>query len=195
MSETTMSPAAKAWTVFDLNAKRRDKEQKPIPRVHDGIDGREYALYMNQPTEMPEMVARGFLRDPGFKVLDANGNHVQSLKEAQLMRDAPVRLAPDLVVAGVHELSTEALVTRAAQFPGGEEFSETSPRPNLVRFLVNAQKIRDNWNTRPDNAPDGRGMAPEEAAALVARGITLADSDAMSPGELEKVVPMPELTF
>ena len=56
-------------------------------------------------------------------------------------REVPKRLEPEFVVAEVQEPSTEALVTRAAMFPGGGQYNTETPRAALIRFLISAQHI------------------------------------------------------
>lgn len=158
---TTSGP--KMWRVFDMNAVQVDQKTGEFrPRIHEVRPGVRYPLRSDRPVEMPEGDARIFLKDEAFVVEDERGNRVLPLRLETLAREVPKRLDPEFVIAAVSDLSTEALVTRAAQFPGGQMFDTDSPRPSLIRFLISAQRARDATNTASDDAPEGRHLKPEE---------------------------------
>lgn len=170
------------WTVFDSNAKVLDHSTGQFKaRVHEVRPGKSYPLYSDRPTRMPESDARVFLRDESFKVMDAKGNQVLPLKLQAMEREVPKRLEPEFVVAEVQELSTEALVTRAAMFPGGGQYNTETPRAALIRFLISAQRARDATNTAGDDAPQGRDLPPEERRDIDRQ----ADPDQMDAKQLQ----------
>lgn len=179
---------ARPWSVFDNNARQRSKTGEPIPRIHEA-GGREYHLFWDRPTEMPEAHARQFLRDAAFKVLDPDGNEVQNLSEVQRQREAPVKLDPDMVVANLTELTKEALVTRAAMLPGGDQMDALSTREELIAFVKRAQRNMEILNTSSERLPDGRSLSPEQRAEMLQRGIGRGDPDEFSADQLERVLP------
>ena len=152
------------WAVFDMNAKEQDPANpgQIKPRVHDARLGQPYALRYDKPCYMPESDARVFLKDPSFKVLDAEGRHVPALDPAQLSRKPPETLAPDMVVANLLELTDEALLTRVAQMPGGYRYNSAAPRDVLIEALISGQTPEDAGNDFGDDE-----MPPAEAAKLL----------------------------
>lgn len=129
------------WSVFDLLAREPDPENrgKFKARIHEARMGVPYALRADVPCYMPESDARVFLRDPGFKVLDATGRHVPAMTEAQLSRAPMQELPPDMVYANLAELTDEALLTRVALLPGGYKYTSAAPREVLIEALYTGQ--------------------------------------------------------
>jgi hypothetical protein len=154
------------WSVVDLNAREIDPATGAIkPRVHDVRLGVNYALRYDKPCYMPESDARVFLKDPSFRVLDANGKHIPSLDPAQLSRKPPETLAPDMVVANLAELMDEALLTRVALMSGGHRYSSATPRDVLIEVLISGQTV--------DEPPSDYGAddLDDRAAAKLLEGV------------------------
>lgn len=125
------------WAVFDTLARELDdKTGDTKARVHSSRDGKNYKLYNDKPCWMPEADARVFLKDSAFLVLNNDEEMVPSLNRQALDRKLPERLAANLVIADLNELTAEALVTRAAQKLGGQRFSLDTRREALIRFLA-----------------------------------------------------------
>ncbi len=136
---TITGEVPKLWGVRDSNAKQV-LDGKVVPRVHEAVPGRTYALTFNEYTKMPEHHARVFLRDPAFEVVDENEMPVRSLSEDTQLRLAPSVLAPHLVIANLDELTGEALATRASVKLGGTRYTSMTPRDVLIAFLLDAEK-------------------------------------------------------
>jgi hypothetical protein len=125
------------WTVYDTLAREIDeKTQETKSRVHAAREGKNYKLSNDKPCFMPESDARVFLKDSAFVVLNENDEVVPALNAQALDRKLPERLAANLVIADLNELTAEALVTRAAQKLGGQRFSLDTRREALIRFLT-----------------------------------------------------------
>ena len=125
-----------AWTVFDMNARRRDKDGQVIGRTHTTRTGKDYKLFADQGTKMPESDARTFLID-GFRVLNEEGVEVRNIPD-EATQDAGVipRLQLGQTVAHYDELTNQALRGRCARKPGGERFNKNTSRKLLIDFLM-----------------------------------------------------------
>ena len=142
------------WAVFDKNARQPDpaKPGETLPRVHEARLGVPYPLRFDKACYMPESDARVFLKDPAFKVVDAEGRHVASLDPAQMSRVVAETLPPEMVIAHLNELTDEALLTRVAQIGGGYRYTSAAPREVLIEALITGQ-------TPPDT---GTELLPDE---------------------------------
>lgn len=146
--------AVRQWSVRDKNA-RQELDGKIVARLHEAAPGSTYKLYFNEFTAMPEHHARTFLRDEAFEVLDEHGQRVRPLSEDAMLRVAPAALAPQMVIANLDELTSEALVTRASIKPGGSRYTSVTPREILINFLIDAEAAAQ--NTRRSDAGVGGG--------------------------------------
>lgn len=137
------------WAVFDTKARQPDpsKPGETLPRLHEARMGMAYPLRFDKPCYMPEGDARVFLKDPAFKVVDADGRHVASLDPAQMNRTAPAMLPAEMVVAHLNELTDEALLTRVAQISGGYRYTRAAPREVLIEALISGQTPADDGRT------------------------------------------------
>jgi len=133
------------WAVFDRNAREPDpaKPGETKPRTHEARMGVAYPLRFDVPFYMAESDARVFLKDPAFKVLDDKGREVAPLDPLQMGRTPPALLPADMVVASVHELTDEALLTRVAQMGGGYRYTRAAPREVLIEALISGQTPPD----------------------------------------------------
>ena len=164
------------WSVCDKNA-RQEIDGKIIPRLHEAAPGTTYKLFFNEFTKMPEHHARTFLRDEAFEVHDEHDQRVRPLSEDAMLRVAPAALAPQMVIANLDELTTEALVTRASVKPGGSRYTSITPREILINFLIEAEHVAQNIR-RSDvgvGDVDGDDWTPDDAVknmleAEMARG-------------------------
>lgn len=126
------------WAVLDTNGVRK-------PRNHSPVEGATYSLNAKSPTPMPREHAVKFLSDASFQVFNEYGIHVPDLPTAESLRagqDRKITLAPNEVVAKLHELTDEAILTRCQRFPGGERLTKKTKRPDLEEFLVDAMQRR-----------------------------------------------------
>ena len=95
------------WAVFDTLARQPDpsKPGETLPRVHEARMGMPYPLRFDKACYMPESDARVFLKDPAFRVVDAEDRHVPSLDPAQMSRKTDETLPPEMVIANLAELT------------------------------------------------------------------------------------------
>lgn len=125
------------WAVFDTLARGTDDKGEPVPRVHEARAGKPYKLFNSIPCWMPESDARVFLKDPAFTVWNNDEEVVPPLPKQAMVRTVRAdELPPNCVVADLNELTSDALLTRAAQRPGGQRFTGETRREALVRFLM-----------------------------------------------------------
>ena len=125
------------WAVWDTNAYQpKEGAVGTVARPHEVKPGVIYHLHADEACYMPEAHARVFLKDGAFKVQNEEGEEVTPLLPNALVRTAPVVLPIDQVIAGLHELTIAALVTRAGIRPGGDRFNNGSTRQELIDFLV-----------------------------------------------------------
>lgn len=168
------------WAVFDRNARYPDPKEpgKFLARIHDSALGISWPLRANEPCYMPEAHARAFLKDQAFRVLNADDEEMASLAQAQQQRRVPTnQLAPHLVVADLHELTTDALLTRAAQMPESRRITSSSTRETIINFLREAHASVSVGGAKPgDGAGDGieqdagvdiEDMDPEDTLAIL----------------------------
>lgn len=126
------------FTVYDLNARGE------MRRSHEAPDGTPYALNASKGTLMPEAHALVFLKDPAFKVVHPDGRVLPPLPQSAMLREVDVqKLEPDETVAQYAELTTEALLARAVNRPGGHNFTGATSREALVSFLIRAPRVAD----------------------------------------------------
>lgn len=124
------------WAVFDTIARQiNDDTQEVMPRTHESFSGRQWKLRNDIPCWMPEADARIFLKHPAFIVWNGDEEVVPALHLQAMERKQPELLAPNLVIAELNELTSEALLTRAAQ-KGGQRFSSETRREALILFLL-----------------------------------------------------------
>lgn len=160
------------WAVFDSIARQiDDKTQEVMPRAHEPRLGHIYKLRFDLPCFMPESDARVFLKDPAFIVQNAEGDKVPPLSKQAQQRVKPTTLEPNMVIADLNELTTDALLTRAAQRQGGQKFSRETRREALIRFLLDG------------NAEHDHATAPHRAAIAAPAGDDVGVEDMEEDGE------------
>jgi hypothetical protein len=165
MATATKKPEARQsqagdWQVRDLNAKNGIRYHEPVVGQVVGLSAKEW-------TSVPENIARKFLVDPAFEVLNEDGQPVASMPDQAKERGQAgnVRLKNDEVIARLDELNRDALMARAARIPGGEKFNRNTKRETLIDWLKNQDKPARAGDDLADE--DVEGMAPEEAAAAM----------------------------
>lgn len=141
------------WTVFDSNARQG-------PRTHEVKEGVSYDLHAGKPTEMPRSHAAIFLRDPAFRVMNAQGVRLTPLPqaEADAAQARKLALASDETVAKFAELTDAALLARVASRPGGDYVAVTGNRDQMIAFLLEAPRVRElarHERARDTSMPDG----------------------------------------
>lgn len=151
------------WKVRDKNAKNGVRYHEPVEGTVVGLDAKNW-------TDVPENIARKFLVDPAFEVLNEDGQPVASMPDQAKERETAgnVRLRSDEVIARLDELNRDALMARAARIPGGEKFNRNTKRETLVDWLKNQEKPARAGDSLADD--DVEGMNPTEAAAAMGGG-------------------------
>lgn len=162
------------WSVYDDNAREFIlNTETVIPRNHQPIIGYSYPLTFNLPCFMPEAHARILLKDVAFRVYDENDVFVPSLSVEAQLRSIPANgLADDQVIATLHELTNESLLTRACMHQGGRNFDRLTPRDDLIDFLIDGGRVATQPERRAiGTAADGdlEEMGEDEAAAMAAK--------------------------
>lgn len=161
------------WVVYDLNANAPDPKEpdRVLPRIHASRVGVNWALRHNEACYMPEADARVFLKDPAFKVLNADDEEIPPLSITQQKRNLPTELAPNLVIANLAEINTDALLTRVAQMRGGQRFNSSSPRDKIIAFMIEQHMAASQKSTKTDGIEaDGEvgDIDDAEAARILA---------------------------
>lgn len=145
------------WGVYDMN------QRGAAPRVHE-IGEVSYPLFREKPCLMPVEHAVFFLRDPAFKVVNADGVQQTSLPSetnADGKKRAP-ELEPNETIAKFEELLKPALLARAKIRPGGEALTDDASRDELIAFLMNAPLQRDLPEHEKPRATDGNFEIPAD---------------------------------
>ena len=137
MPSDTANERPQEWGVVDLNATAlKPGTDEIIPRVHEVAPGKQFKLTATAETFMEERFARLFLKDAAFVVRDRDGNVVKALTEEQLSRVMPQeKLAANLVIADLSELTDAALRDRAMVHPRSNELPPSADRGTLIDFL------------------------------------------------------------
>lgn len=171
------------WSVVDTNATQG-------PRTHSAGPGRpSYDLKATEPTTMPEADARVFLRDKAFIVRNELGRRVPSLPDQEVMSAGrtPPKLEPGQVVANLKELTTDALLARAQQYPGGDRLTKKSKRDAIIGFLWDA---KHHTAAPADEDDDDESPPPAADADDVADDLSFDEGvDEMSAEDVEKMLP------
>lgn len=135
----------KMYTVFDTNCVDEKKGRlHPIPvgvSRSGQLQQKGYALFSEQPTEMPPEHAMVFcLADPSFVVLDENGERVIPAHIRKVSPGDKIELEQGEVIAVYDELTDDSLFKRCKARPTAFEISVTSSRSAMIAFLENAEQ-------------------------------------------------------
>lgn len=162
------------WGVADLNATAfKPGTNEIMPRVHDVAPGVRVELFSDRETFMDEKYARLFMKDEAFIVRNADGIIVKALSEAQLARVAPQeKLAPNLVIADLDELTTQALEDRAKLHPSSGDLPADADRALLIDFLTglfraSSTRRRGNDDAVGELTSDLESGSPTEAQHIL----------------------------
>ncbi len=106
------------------------------PRVHrlPSNPMRDVVFGPGQKVEVPWSDAKRLMQI-GFEVYDDNGNRMRMVEDAT-EDGQPITLRSDQVVAELKELTVDALVDRARDYPGGGEMNKGTGKAALIQFLV-----------------------------------------------------------
>ena len=154
------------WSVLD-------KVAKGGPRTHT-VNGEAITLKPGEQKYLPPGVAAKFLSSDSFTVRNEEGDVVSSLSKSGVNQAGQVKkfdLGPDEVVASLEELTKDALLGRAARFPGGERLSKAK-REDLITFIQNARE-------------NGVGEMPASSDMSVAEGSV--EVDEMDPNAVDRM--------
>lgn len=157
------------YQVWDSSATPQAKE-----RIHEIIfEGEiiEVTFNYNKPTLLPFEKAIKFRQD-GFIVKDPAGFQVEGPnKKNDSVTD---KLEKNEVIARLDELSLDALIVRAVMRPGGEKYSKSTSKKELIDFLL---------------ADKGPKTAPRRAPVPEYDGNEVASDDELSEDELLQMLP------
>lgn len=164
----TEAPAQpEPWYVVDTTA-QPDTIQNGVvisgARTHEQfVDGRikPFVFKAGEPVAMSPATAIKFLRHDAFIRTDKDGNQIEYQRAPKQPEDlgAGERLVlkDNETVARYDELSTVALQQRAAELPGGEQFSGANGKPDraaMIAFIVQARTALRKANSSSDARPD-----------------------------------------
>lgn len=177
MNDTALAPApteantpsmrrdpAKRYAVFDNSARMAAREHAIQPTPGGAI--RTYRLLADKACYMPLDHARWFLlanRSGGtdtFRVFDAELQQEVHLSMGNGSADAPMKLAPNQVVANLDELTQPALLARCRMTMGGQDFPTRADKRDLIQFLTDAaieSGIRQEVGAEHEAGAEGRG--------------------------------------
>jgi len=174
MPSETATERPLRWGVADLNATAfKPGTNEIMPRVHDVAPGVRVELFSDRETFMDEKYARLFMKDEAFIVRNADGIIVKALTEAQLARVAPQeKLAPNLVIADLDELTDTALEDRAKLHPKAGDLPADADRALLIDFLLGVFKTGTTRRRGMDDAvgeltADLESGSPDEALRIL----------------------------
>lgn len=118
-----------AWGVVDLNAPTGES------RRHQPVKGHFYDLRSDVPKKMPPSHAARFLKVEGFVVTGAAGRPMNSLPTSE-EQSRVATLPKGWLLARVEELTSDALLARALNLPGGEKFTARTKKDVLLAFVT-----------------------------------------------------------
>ena len=134
-TEQGPAPKTKTYTVIDTTANGAYPSRSHEIIVGDLIVG--YDFTVNEPTAMSYAHAMKFLKTEEFHVFDPDGKRIKRAPDVTISKvggDGAV-LSEDQCVAEFDELMADALLSRAAQLPGGESLSVRSGKAKVIAFL------------------------------------------------------------
>lgn len=166
---------AKAATTADNQGmwSVKDKVAKTVARVHT-VNGEAITLKPNEQKYLPPGVAAKFLSSDSFEVRNEEGDIVASLSKSGVNQAGQIKkidLGADEVVASLDELTKDALLGRAARFPGGERLSKAK-REDLIDFIKSARE-------------NGVGEMPASGDSSAAEGSV--EVDEMDPNAVDRM--------
>ena len=142
-------------------------------RQHDQvINGviKHFDFYYDKQTFLPREIALKFLKE-GFIVKSPEGSEVTMPgKDKELSTD---KLAKDEVIAKLDELSLEALIVRSIMLPGGEKFSKSTSRQDLIQFLMGKKGAKRVASRPAEEEPEDElidetdGFTDEELKSMI----------------------------
>jgi hypothetical protein len=157
-----MSNDTKLFNVYDTSA----TAQNPV-RIHDLVfDGvvEQVRFTYGEATKLPLSKALKFQK-AGFVVKDAEDVLIPTPSETP--ETVKTQLKVGEIIARYEELTNEALLLRVAILPGGEAFTRSSKKKELVDFLIESEKNRAKPADPTRVNDEGEGMSPVELATLV----------------------------
>lgn len=138
-------------------------------RTHTPVVGVDYELNSAEFKNMPEAHARKFLCDETFIVQDETGQLVPPLDASAMLKagaDIP-SLDIDQTIATYQELTDAALLARAAQRAGGEDFTGESHRESVIDFLIGRARQHLSSHESALEGEDTEEMAGEDVDEML----------------------------
>lgn len=168
-------------TLYVLDQNHRRGSPARVHAVRDGRDNhggiiiKDYGLTSDTPTEMPYHHGMQFARHAGFLVTTKDGEIITPVA-ATPEAGVKVALEPGQVIAGLDELTTDALKKRAFGLPDADTLGKRPGRDVLIKWLKEGEAAKQ--------SRVGRGRGSDEVAAMVAGA-----GDPMSEDQLSKMFP------
>jgi len=135
IAATATNAADSAMLVLDPTAK--DGPRVHEMRVNDSV--KPFTFEPGKGLPLPTAIAIKFLAK-GFKLVDDKGSlipwQLRPKQPDELGAGESIKLSDNETIARVDELSTEALLQRALEMPGGEQFAAKGERGAMIDFIV-----------------------------------------------------------
>ncbi len=103
--------------------------------THQARSGASYELSSVNPCEMPLEDAYTFLVDSAFEVRDSRGRVIRP-PSTKKVEGGRVDLAEDEVIAGLEELTKDALLKRCKRHEGSDDIKLSTSKNDMTAFLV-----------------------------------------------------------
>lgn len=158
-------PADATVFVLDITA----TSESPV-RTHELIvDGvlKPFVFHHGKPLALPLPIALKFLKTESFKRTDAAGNVIEFKRRPkqpdELGAGEKIRLGDHETIARYDELSSAALLQRAAELPGGEVFAKsgTPDRDGMIEFIKETKAKLKKANTAKERDVGDDEFVPE----------------------------------
>lgn len=148
--------APKTYLVLDSTA-------KDGPRIHEMLVNGAVRPFVFKPGEALELdapIALKFLKHDAFWAVNAKGERIaisrRPRQPEELGAGERFRLGENETVANYTELTTDALIHRAVELPGGEQYATGAPdRAAIIAFIKQTTEANRKANTVNENDADG----------------------------------------
>lgn len=157
-------PTEITWYVLDTTATTGPREHEQV------VDGniQSFTFERGKPHSLAQAVAVKFLKHAGFVRTDAQGKRIEYQRAPkqpeELGAGERLVLGEDETVARYDELANGALLQRALELPGGEQFAKGAEKPSraaLITFIVGAKATARKQNASLEPDVDRDGYTPE----------------------------------
>jgi hypothetical protein len=106
-----------------------------VTATHQARSGASYELSAQKPCEMPLEDAYTFLVDPAFEVRDSRGRVIRP-PSTKKVEGGRVMLEENEVIAGLEELTKDALLKRCKRHEGSDGIKLSTSKDDMTSFLI-----------------------------------------------------------